>query len=171
MSTKADETFQESLQGLANWIQFLELKQTTYRQQLERARKQNPDAAPTPSVFSEMDALRATPTPAVAHAAGDAGLGEAWLVAEPDVAQPPEGDPLVTSWREDDPEMAAWDLPGGADPIEEAWALVGNDAQGAEKMDPAAKVDDVEEKDDPLPPVVEIPADDLEEDGAMPSWL
>ncbi|RLD06655.1 MAG: hypothetical protein DRI56_07820, partial [Chloroflexota bacterium] len=42
--TKADETFQESVQALAAWITFLEGKKLTYRQQLERA-TQNGHAA------------------------------------------------------------------------------------------------------------------------------
>ncbi|MEA3341763.1 MAG: hypothetical protein U9R15_17500, partial [Chloroflexota bacterium] len=36
--TKADETFQESVQALANWLTFLEGKLNYYTRQLERAR-------------------------------------------------------------------------------------------------------------------------------------
>lgn len=37
--TKADETFQESVQALANWLTFLEEKKREYQHQLERAIK------------------------------------------------------------------------------------------------------------------------------------
>ena len=37
MPSKADETYQESIQALADWITFLEGKQRQYARQLERA--------------------------------------------------------------------------------------------------------------------------------------
>jgi hypothetical protein len=128
MSTIADTTFQESLQGLANWLTYLEMKRSMYSQQLERARKQSPTADATPaggngaagqSVFSDVEALKAAPAVAVAQ---NTDLGDSWLTVGEDT--PADDDPLVTVWREDDPEMAAWDLDDEGDSIEDdAWAI------------------------------------------------
>ena len=53
--SKADETFQESVQALAVWITFLEGKKRTYEQQLERASAQQPSqSAPAEEVVKEV---------------------------------------------------------------------------------------------------------------------
>ena len=161
------------------------MKQSMYSQQLARARKQSPAAdaaqpdgvAPPQSVFSDVTALKAAPAP-VAAAPQATGLGDDWLVAEPQVEIPDDGlghswmpassdtpdddDPVMTAWREDDPEMAAWDLD-----------------EDTEILDPIAVNGDASEADPPSPDMAiptdnDLPDDDLddeESDELPPSWL
>jgi hypothetical protein len=104
MSTKADETFQESVQALADWITFLESKKGTYQRQLERA-----SAAQAP----EDDNTEL-----------DAGAVAVIETADPEMASWDEGDQELDSWDQvesddaeeaavqpdADEEMAAWDV-------------------------------------------------------------
>ena len=106
MSTKADETFQESVQALADWITFLEGKRGVYRRQLERA--------------------SAAQVPGDDNTELDAGVDAAAVIetADPEMASWDEGDQELDSWEQvenddaeeaamepyDDEEMAAWDV-------------------------------------------------------------
>lgn len=98
----ADQTFQESVQALANWRQFLALKKEEYIRQLERARIAVQEGAPTGS--PEEPEQTPTPNP-----------------AEPTISEPvPPPAPELETWEVVtipdpapgmDPGLSAWDIP------------------------------------------------------------
>jgi hypothetical protein len=106
MSTKADETFQESVQALADWITFLEGKKGTYQRQLERASAAQAPEDDNTELDAGVDAVAVIETADPEMASWDEGDQEldSWDQVESDDAEEAAVQP------DDDEEMAAWQL-------------------------------------------------------------
>ena len=104
MANKADETFQESVQALANWIAFLERKLTYYTRQLERA------SAQQPSQDASVEEVPAAPVEE-GSPEGDAGT---WVHVETGAADREDTstkDDALGGWDfEEDDELDSWDI-------------------------------------------------------------
>jgi hypothetical protein len=113
MSTKADETFQESVQALADWITFLEGKKGVYQRQLERASAAQAPEDDNTELDAGVDAVAVIETADPEMASWDQGDQEldSWDQVESDDAEEAAVQP------DDDGEMAAWgfDLDGDSD--------------------------------------------------------
>ncbi len=48
--SKTDETFQEAILALREWLGFMERKERDFQEQMERARRKAPDSAPPAEV-------------------------------------------------------------------------------------------------------------------------
>ncbi len=107
MSTKADETFQESVQALANWITFLEGKRGVYRRQLERA---SAAQAPEGERVEQEDVVET-------------------LAAIEDV------DPEMAAWDQDDAELDSWDQVESEDAEEATVEPYADEEMGAWEFD------------------------------------
>jgi hypothetical protein len=106
MSTKADETFQESVQALADWITFLEGKKGVYQRQLERASAAQAPEDDNTELDAGVDAVAVIETADPEMASWDEGDQEldSWDQVESDDAEEAAVQPY------DDEEMAAWDV-------------------------------------------------------------
>jgi hypothetical protein len=106
MSTKADETFQESVQALADWITFLEGKKGVYQRQLERASAAQAPEDDNTELDPSVDAVAVIETADPEMASWDEGDQEldSWDQVESDDAEEAAVQP------DDDEEMAAWDV-------------------------------------------------------------
>ena len=146
--TKADETFQEGVQALANWIQFLEGKQRTYKQQLERARAAGNGQAAEESPFdSAAAAVIPADPPAVMVIGRDDGSDDAWQI--------------VGIGNAGDAEMEAWDLESEDlpdDGTDEDWQTLADEAESEAPPETAmgSKKTDGGDDDQPVTPSQDI---------------
>ena len=108
MANKADETFQESVQALANWIAFLERKLTYYTRQLERA------SAQQPSQDASVEEVPAAPVEEGVKEAPDVGNAGTWVQVETGAADREDTstkDDALGGWDfEEDDELDSWDI-------------------------------------------------------------
>jgi hypothetical protein len=88
--TKTDETFQEAVLALRNWLTYLDEQEKKYREQLERARRKTGEAA-SAAVETVADEDKAPAEDASAQLSGTAGSAgrRDKAPAEDDSAQTP----------------------------------------------------------------------------------
>jgi hypothetical protein len=89
--TKTDETFQEAVLALRNWLTYLDEQEKKYREQLERARRKTAEAAPAAVETTVADEDKAPAEDASAQLSGTAGSAgrRDKAPAEDDSAQTP----------------------------------------------------------------------------------
>ena len=180
----ADQTFQESVQALANWRQFLALKREEYIRQLERARSASQDSAPVenepvpvqspppnlmepaaPPPVSGLDTWEVVPIPEPAPNLGpDLNVwdvpGESVLPDEADIFQ--LTDPLVSSA----------DMGGNGHDLEASAALEASATPASPSQTPSLSDLGIASTGlpwsvHPEPPAADIPS----EDQGLPDWL
>ena len=172
----ADQTFQESVQALANWRQFLALKREEYIRQLERARSavqeseteggpngvpEEPEQAPA----LDLEAWEVVPIPEPAPNLGpDLNVwdvpGESVLPDEADIFQ--LTDPLVSSA----------DMGGNGHDLEASAALEASATPASPSQTPSLSDLGIASTGlpwsvHPEPPAADIPS----EDQGLPDWL
>jgi hypothetical protein len=151
MSTKADETFQESVQALADWITFLEGKKGVYQRQLERASAAQAPEDDSTELDASVDAVAVIETADPEMASWDEGDQEldSWDQVESDDAEEAAVQP------DDDEEMAVWqlDLDGDLD----TW---GDEPEASEEPKDRKEPEEPEE-----PKVSDVPP--VQSDGAI----
>ena len=167
--TKADETFQESVQALANWLVFLEEKKAAYARQLERAISvQSTSVETIPPIAPEHpnnghDPAEKQPVGKVEASAPADTLLDAWDV--PGAAEIPADVHLETWDTLDEAEipmdvrLEAWDTPDNAEeasqsPAEPALSESGILEAGTPAVNKAAALEE-------FPDWLVTPSDDL----------
>jgi hypothetical protein len=135
--TKADETFQESVQALANWVAYLEQKKTYYTRQLERASQQGAQKPPEETEIrgpAAPDLDADVPEPAAELPQPE--LEGTWVRVE-------SGD-----WAgSEDAELEAWEgEEGPLDPLDD-WGLDEEDSNGQDQVDDLSELEEMEEMD------------------------